>query len=53
MNNYLRFLSDLPYDILVSPYGFDFHTLTPAQARKSFEWFMEHLPHGLSLVASA
>ena len=43
MNNYLRFLSDLPYDILVSPYGFDFHTLPPAQARKSVEWFMEHL----------
>lgn len=47
MCDYLRFLNDLPYDLLVSPYGFDYRTMTPAQAKKSFEWFMEHVPERL------
>lgn len=50
MNNYLRFLKDLPYDLLVSPYGFDYRSMTPAQARKSFEWFMAHIPERLQYM---
>lgn len=44
MLDYLRFFKDIPYDFLVSPYGYHFRDMTPAQANGSFSWFMEHIP---------
>ena len=44
MLDYLRFLKDIPYDFLVSPYGYHFRNMTPTQASGSFSWFMDHIP---------
>lgn len=50
MQNYLRFLNDVPYDFLISPYGFHFRAMTPAQAGKNFSWFLEHLPERIEYL---
>ncbi len=41
--NYQRYLNDVPYDLLVPPFG-PIHKLTPKKAQLYFEWFLEHIP---------
>lgn len=48
MDNYIRFLKDIKYDIAVSPWGFNYEEMTPTQAKSSFEWFMSTIPERIS-----
>lgn len=50
MQKYLRFQNDVSYDFLIPPYGFDFRSMTPAQAKKNFSWFLDHIPERMEYL---
>lgn len=47
-NNYLRFLRDVKYDLLVPPLGIDYTNMTSKQAKDSFEWFISKIPERMN-----
>lgn len=50
MKNFFRFLRDVPYDLLVPPEGCNYRAMTPAQAKRSFAWFLEHIPERMQYM---
>lgn len=50
MTNFFRFLRDVPYDLLVPPEGCNYRAMTPAQAKRSFAWFLEHIPERMQYM---
>ncbi len=43
-NKLKRFKNDVKYDILVSPFGYDYYNMTPKEATANFEWFLSIIP---------
>ncbi len=43
-SNYYRFIKDIKYDLLVSPFGYDYYNMTKKQAAMNFEWFLAVIP---------
>lgn len=41
---YIRFIRDVKYDLMVPPLGLDFNNMTPKQAGENFEWFLSKIP---------
>ncbi|MCL2387493.1 MAG: hypothetical protein FWC89_08105 [Defluviitaleaceae bacterium] len=48
--NWLRYLQDVKYDLLVPPYSLDNYSLTPKQARVAFEWFISKIPERIEYL---
>ena len=44
LSNWLRFSKDVEYDLLVPPFGADYYSMTPKQAKENFEWFISKIP---------
>ena len=44
IRNWNRYNRDVEYDLLVSPFGYDFYNMTPKQAGLYFKWFISIIP---------
>ena len=50
MNNLIRFLKDVKYDMAVPPLGLNYYEMTPEQARENFFWFMSKIPERMDYL---
>ncbi len=47
-SSWCRFNNDVRYDILVSPYGYDYYNMTVKQAADNFAWFLSVIPQRMN-----
>ena len=45
-----RFIRDVQYDLLVSPFGYDYYHMTAKQAAGNFEWFLSVIPQRMEYL---
>ena len=52
LNNRLRFSRDVEYDLLVPPFGSDYYSMSPKQAKENFEWFISKIPERVEYLSN-
>lgn len=48
IDNLKRFHNDIKYDIVVSPFGYDYYNMTAKQASKNYDWFISIIPQRMT-----